>query len=137
VSAVPERIAIFVADRAGQRCEYCRMHQSLQGATFHIEHILPRSKSGTNEADNLAFACPSCNLHKSDRIATFDIATQSTVPLFDPRADVWHEHFEWNGCELTGKTETGRATIALLLLNAPRRLQIREMEKSFGLFPNN
>lgn len=136
MSAVPERIARLVAERAGHRCEYCRMHQSLQGATFHIEHILPRSLGGTDSADNLALACPSCNLHKSNRIAVSDNVAQTTIPLFYPRADVWNEHFEWEGCEVVGKTETDRATIALLLLNAPRRLQIREMEKSFGLFPN-
>jgi hypothetical protein len=32
-----------VEDRAQQRCEYCRMHQALQGATFHVEHIVPSS----------------------------------------------------------------------------------------------
>lgn len=49
------------------RCEYCQMHQSLQGATFHLEHAVPRSAGGTDELDNLALACPSCNLHKADR----------------------------------------------------------------------
>ena len=29
----------LVRARAGDRCEYCRMHQSLQGATFHVEHV--------------------------------------------------------------------------------------------------
>ena len=58
----------LVEDRAGGRCEYCRMHQSLQGATFHIEHIVPSSRGGFSEPDNLAGACPSCNLRKSDRI---------------------------------------------------------------------
>ena len=36
----------LVSTRAGDRCEYCRMHQSLQGATFHVEHIVPRSRGG-------------------------------------------------------------------------------------------
>jgi hypothetical protein len=33
----------FVESCARQRCEYCRMHQSLQGASFHVEHIVPVS----------------------------------------------------------------------------------------------
>jgi hypothetical protein len=33
-----------VETRAGSRCEYCRMHQALQGATFHVEHILNHSR---------------------------------------------------------------------------------------------
>jgi 5-methylcytosine-specific restriction endonuclease McrA len=44
------------------------MHQSLQGATFHIEHVIPRVRGGTSELENLALACPSCNLHKADRV---------------------------------------------------------------------
>jgi hypothetical protein len=50
-----------VEDRAAGRCEYCLMHQSLQGATFHVEHIVPKSDEGLDELDNLAWACPSWN----------------------------------------------------------------------------
>lgn len=47
-----------VDQRAAGRCEYCQLHQSLQGATFHVEHIIPRSRGGTSQLDNLAWACP-------------------------------------------------------------------------------
>lgn len=40
--------------RAGSRCEYCRMHQGLQGASFHLEHVIPKSRGGKTELDNLA-----------------------------------------------------------------------------------
>lgn len=43
------RLAAEVAQRAAGRCEYCCMHQSLQGATFHVEHIVPAARAGTNE----------------------------------------------------------------------------------------
>jgi hypothetical protein len=38
-----------VETRTGGRCEYCRMHQALQGATFHLEHILPQSRGGGSD----------------------------------------------------------------------------------------
>jgi hypothetical protein len=41
------------------------------------------------------------------------------VPLFHPRRNRWHEHFEWSA-DLTlmiGLTPTGRATIAAMDLN--------------------
>jgi 5-methylcytosine-specific restriction endonuclease McrA len=76
-----------VIDRAGNRCEYCRMHQSLQGATFHVEHIIPHSMGGPNTVDNLALACPSCNLGKSNRVLVPDPDTGRDVPIFNPRAD--------------------------------------------------
>ena len=75
----------LVRRRAGYRCEYCRMHQSLQGATFHLEHVRPRSRGGGTVAENLAFACPQCNLHKSDRVKAPEPADGRFVPLFNPR----------------------------------------------------
>jgi HNH endonuclease len=81
-----------VETRAAGRCEYCRMHQSLQGATFHVEHVVPQSRGGHFQHDNLAWACPSCNLHKANRVEVVDPDTGDQVPLFNPRADPWDEH---------------------------------------------
>ena len=124
-----------VISRAYGRCEYCRMHQSLQGATFHVEHILPRAAGGSNRDDNLCLACPSCNLHNSDRTESVDPSTGTMIPLYHPRRDRWLDHFQWKGFPLQGLTPTGRATVDALELNSPRRLQIREAESIFELFP--
>ncbi|HJT76937.1 MAG TPA: HNH endonuclease [Gemmataceae bacterium] len=121
--------------RAGQRCEYCRMHQALQGATFHLEHILPSSRGGSTDLDNLAWACPGCNLHKSDRTEALDPDTAVVVRLFNPRTDSWSEHFELQGYQIVGRTPVGRATVRLLGLNHPRRVLIRQAEEVFHLFP--
>jgi hypothetical protein len=111
------------------------MHQVLQGATFHIEHIIPRSRGGASELDDLALACPSCNLHKSDRTTAIDPATGSTVRLFHPRQQVWSEHFRFSGLRIEGVTPRGRATAGALVFNHPRRLRIRAAEQEFGLYP--
>ena len=83
----------YVEARAAGRCEYCRMYQSLQGATFHVEHVVPRSRGGHSQLDNLAWACPSCNLHKANRIESVDLVTGNQVLLFNPRSDNWEAHF--------------------------------------------
>jgi 5-methylcytosine-specific restriction endonuclease McrA len=106
--------------RAEERCEYCRMHQSLQGATFHVEHIIPRAVGGNNEPMNLCLACPSCNLHKSSRTTATDPETNDLVTLFHPRQHHWHDHFTWDGFFIRGLSGIGRATIAALNLNAER-----------------
>lgn len=94
------------------------MHQALQGATFHVEHITPRSAGGPDAADNLALACPGCNLAKSDRVAAVDPVTDQDVPLFNPRIDRWADHFAWDeGRRVIGRTPTGRATAAAFGLN--------------------
>ena len=49
-----------LAARDGLMCAYC-------GATpTQIDHIVPRSRGGTNDPRNLALACAPCNLDKSD-----------------------------------------------------------------------
>lgn len=83
----------LVRTRAGLRCEYCKLHQELQGATFHIEHVMPQVQGGTDEEWNLALACPSCNLHKSNRIEIPDPDSTQLVRLFNPRVDRWVDHF--------------------------------------------
>ena len=124
-----------VADRAAGRCEYCRMHQSLQGATFHVEHVVPSVQGGESALPNLAWACPGCNLRKSDRTQATDPDTGETVPLFHPREHTWSDHFAWDVFRVIGLSATGRATIAALQFNHERRLRIRQSEQLFGLFP--
>lgn len=118
-------IGRHVEDRAVGRCEYCRMHQSLQGATFHVEHVIPRSRGGPSELDNLAWACPGCNLHKANRTDVIDPDTGDQVLLSNPRIDDWDGHFRWDDYRIVGQTPIGRATAAALELNHPRRVQIR------------
>lgn len=111
------------------------MHQALQGATFHLEHIVPRSRGGDSSLENLAWACPACNLHKSDRVTFDDPLTGTRAALFHPRSDRWSDHFRWNGHLVEPLTAIGRATVAALDLNHARRIQIRRAEAMFDLFP--
>lgn len=128
-------LAALVKARARHRCEYCGMSQSLQVATFHIEHVRPRSCSGETTAENLAFACPSCNLHKADRSHVTDPDNGDDDLFFHPRVHRWDEHFPWHGTAILGLTAIGRAAVQALDLNHPRRLRVREVEAEFDLFP--
>jgi hypothetical protein len=124
-----------VEQRADYRCEYCRMHQSLQGAKFHLEHVIPKSLGGPTSLNNLAWACPGCNLHKAARTQSIDPATDQLVSLFNPRLHAWGEHFQWDEYHIAPLTDIGRATVAALDLNHERRIKIRQAEKIFSLFP--
>src|SRR5689334_4540886 len=125
MTPLPASTIHLVQERAGNRCEYCRMHQSLQGATFHVEHVQPQSKGGSSTPENLAWCCPSCNLHKSDRISAMDPEGHNSVPLFNPRSEDWAVHFEWKDYHIAGKTPIGRATVVALQMNTARRILIR------------
>ena len=132
---VPDTLRQVVLQRARGSCEYCRMNQAIQGATFHIEHVIPLARGGATIAENLALACPSCNLWKSDLVEAEDPSTGWRVPLYDPRRERWGDHFRVDGASIVGTSPTGRATVARLRMNAERRLQIREVERSLGWWP--
>ena len=88
-------------------------------ARLEIEHIIPLAKGGTDDEMNLWLACPICNSHKSDKIAAIDPESGTTAPLFNPRTQVWSEHFAWtdDGLHIVGKTPVGRATVIALHLS--------------------
>ena len=50
MSEVADRLRRVVVNRAGNRCEYCRLSQEGQEATFHIDHISPRGSRGVDRA---------------------------------------------------------------------------------------
>ncbi|QOV92545.1 HNH endonuclease [Humisphaera borealis] len=125
----------MVRDRALNRCEYCHMPQPFYSERFQIDHVVARQHSGTSEAINLALACIDCNLHKGPNISSVDPVTGTRVDLFNPRSDIWVEHFEWAGVQLVGRTAMGRATIRLLQINSPRRSVVRETLMEEGVFP--
>ena len=62
---VPDSIRYNVLKRAGGKCELCGC--SAKERPLHVDHILPRSKLGSNDMDNLQALCEKCNLAKSNR----------------------------------------------------------------------
>lgn len=121
--------------RARNRCEYCRLSQLGQEATFHIDHVVPRVAHGPTRADNLALACVSCSLRKWARQMSIDPDSGREVPLFNPRTQVWAEHFRWEDERLVPLTPTGRATVDLLAMNRPQIIAIRREETSRSRHP--
>lgn len=116
----------LVRARAGDRCEYCLLSQSDSPlARLQIEHILPRKHGGSDDAENLSLACIDCNLHKGPNIAGVDSETGQITSLFNPRIDAWHEHFEWRGIHILGKSPIGRVTVNVLNMNSEDQLALR------------
>jgi hypothetical protein len=125
MSDIPSALREEVTLRAGNRCEYCRLSQIGQEATFHIDHAIPRAAGGPTTADNLALACVSCSLRKWAHQMAPDPESGEEVPLFNPRSQVWTEHFRWDGQVVVALTPTGRATAAVLALNRSVILAMR------------
>ncbi|MFB2833694.1 HNH endonuclease [Floridanema evergladense] len=135
---IPVEIERRVRTAARNRCGYCLSPQHLVMARLEIEHIIPVSKGGSNDESNLWLACPICNRYKSDKITAVDPESGEKVNLFNPRTQVWSEHFQWaeDSIRIIGKTLTGRATVAALKLSEdPDVLEVRSYWVIAGWHP--
>ena len=126
-----------VSERAGHRCEYCQAPEVIFNFRFEVEHVVPRSRGGSDNADCLALSRRSCNHYKTDHITAYDAESELEVPLFHPRQDAWLDHFDVDPQtgEINGLTPVGRATVNLLQFNSPGQLAAREKWIRLGLFP--
>lgn len=124
-----------VRARARGFCEYCRSAQQHYPERFQIDHVIAKQHRGATISANLALCCLDCNSRKGPNIAGRDLTTGQIVPLFNPRTESWAEHFRWNGPYLVGLTPAGRATIAVLALNRPARVAVRQMLIEERVFP--
>jgi len=115
----------LVSQRAGGRCEYCRMRQEHLPLALQLEHIIAKQHGGTDEADNLAMGCDRCNAFKGPNLSGIDPESGEIVTLFNPRTQLWQEHFTSDEARIAGLTPVGRATVRVLNMNAPRRIRLR------------
>lgn len=119
----------LVRRRAGDRCEYCLLPQeAIPLLAFHVDHIVAKQHLNERSDDPSlpALACNRCNAYKGTNLSSIDPETKAPVPLFNPRQDAWTDHFALEGGAIIGLTSIGRATVRLLNMNAPARVELRE-----------
>lgn len=90
-----------------------------------MDHIVARQHGGSSDLNNLALCCIHCNRFKGPNIAGIDPSTGEVVRLFDPRRDLWAEHFRWSGHELQPLTAVARVTVQVLFMNDPEVANLR------------
>ena len=125
----------LVHRRARECCEYCRLPQAHSGIPFEIDHIIAKKHHGPTTEASLALACFFCNSAKGPNIAGIDPDTGKLASLFNPRRQSWVRHFRWNGPLLVGRTRCGRATIAVLAINDPAFVHLRQAFIDAHIFP--
>lgn len=137
MSAISEIVCTRVRQQAGNRCGYCQSPQHLVLGWLEIEHVVPSAQGGTDEESNLWLACRFCNNFKSDAVDAVDPVSGLRIPLFDPRNQVWEDHFRWSddGTLVVGITPTGRATVVQLQLNYPLAVTVRRNWVAAGWHP--
>ncbi|MEC4817139.1 MAG: HNH endonuclease signature motif containing protein [Scytonema sp. PMC 1069.18] len=134
-NSIPAELRKLVIERASGRCEYCLIHQNFSIYTHEVDHIIAVKHRGETTDENLALSCLSCNRHKGSDFATIDQVTKEIVPLFNPRRQVWDEHFNLEGARIEGKTQIGQGTARLLQFNVPNRILQRQVLMNQGQYP--
>ena len=115
-----------VTQRAGDRCEYCRIHQEDTASRHQVDHIIAEKHGGMTALENLALSCLPCNRRKASDIAALDPKSGQLTALFNPRTQTWSEHFQFVDAKIIGLTAEGRTTVEFLQFNSPERTMERE-----------
>lgn len=134
---MPKALYTKLLAYVGHRCGYCHTSAKITGEALTIEHLLPLARGGSWNEENLWLACRRCNERKGTQIDAVDFETGHRVPLFNPRQQVWREHFTWSGDggTIIGLTACGRATVVALQMNHPDIVPARRMWASVGWHP--
>lgn len=126
-----------IIETAQNRCGYCLMPAEYVYAPMEIDHIWPLTLGGTDDETNLWLACPRCNLYKGSQTQGHDLETNENVLLFNPRNQIWAEHFHWNDAktQIIGLTPIGRATVTALQFNIEEAVAFRSFIVVAGWIP--
>ncbi len=124
-------------------CGYCGKDGSVLHQKFQLDHFVPKSLDKSREKDyyNLVLACQRCNLSKSDKWPTGDIALphDGEKGFVDPADSEFDEHLERSEeGYVVGKTAVGDSMRNMLHLDIRRtdiywkaaqlRMQLKELE---------
>jgi hypothetical protein len=137
MSTISDELKNKIRQTAKNRCGYCLTPQEIVSMPLEIEHLHPIAEGGTDEEENLWLACRNCNGFKHAKFYAIDPHTNTKTPLFNPRQQVWSEHFEFNetNTEIIGRTACGRATVIALRLNFEQAMNARKTWVSVDLYP--
>lgn len=128
-SYISTRLRRFIEERANRRCEYCLLRSGISFFPHEVDHIIAEKHGGATVESNLAFTCWRCNRHKGTDPGSFDPETGEFSFLFNPRTQIWSEHFRFEEVQIMGLTAEGRTTANLLQLNTDERLTERRMQE--------
>jgi 5-methylcytosine-specific restriction endonuclease McrA len=76
----------YLLEKYKRKCAYC----GKENVSLQVEHIVPRSRAGSNRVSNLTIACEKCNQKKNNKTASEfgypEVQAQAKLPLKDATA---------------------------------------------------
>ena len=115
-----------VTERTFHSCEYGLIHVDYTTLIHEIVHVIAEKHGGATILDNLAHACAQCNRNKGGDIASVDPDTKQPQFVYNPRQQLWEEHFQLDGPLTVPRTSVGRASVRLFQVNQIDRLLLRK-----------
>lgn len=134
-SYVSTELRNLVATRASGLCEYCLIHQSDTFLGCQVDHIISEKHDGPTDAENLAFACPFCNRAKGTDVGSLSSTARQFVRFYNPRTDLWRDHFLIRGATIEYLTTIGEVTTKILRFNDSERILERTALQSISRYP--
>ncbi len=132
---ISQNLRRVVAARAENLCEYCLIHEDDTFFGCEVDHIVSVKHSGTTDSDNLAYACVFCNRQKGSDIGSILQQTDEFTRFFNPRKDLWADHFRLDGDLIKPLTEIGEVTVRILGFNRSNRILERRTLITVGRYP--
>jgi HNH endonuclease len=112
-----------VRQRAQCACEFCGVTEVDTGGMLTIDHFRPRARAGSDDLENLIYACIACNQYKQD----YWPQTETAPTLWNPRQELASQHFfEQEDGQLTALTLIGIFTLQRLRLNRSQLITARQ-----------
>ena len=109
-------------------CGYCGVSETAVGGELEIDHFRPLSAGGSDELENLVYACTACNRFKGDYAPAGD-APESLRLLRPHRDDMAAHVVETAHGRLLGLTPRGWFHLDRLHLNRPLLVEMRRLRR--------
>jgi len=132
---ISDELRQTIADRAKLLCEYCLIAEADTFYGCEVDHIIGLKHGGSSQPNNLAYACALCNRAKGSDIGSVSTSGEFTR-FFNPRTDLWSDHFRLEGASIQPLTAIGEVTVRILGFNNSARLHEREEMVQFGKYPS-
>lgn len=126
----------LVAERADHLCEYCLIAAIDRLSGCQVDHIISLKHGGATTASNLCYACIFCNLQKGTDLGSINWQTGELIRFFNPRRDLWGEHFQLNGAFIQAITDIGEVTARILDFNNSERIIERQLLIEISRYPS-
>lgn len=110
----------------GGRCGYCGVHETSVGGELEMDHFHPQAAGGSDDIENIVYACTTCNRFKGD-YAPAPGAPESLRLLHPLRDDLSAHIDETTLGRLVGLTSRGWFHIQRLHLNRPQLVDRRHL----------